>query len=73
MKFPHPKNPSSNILFLKMENFENVFNKNEKTKILVYSQNIEGWNKELTNMKEAISNKKHPIDIASFDVMSIYT
>ncbi len=67
MKFPHPKNLEQYFIF-KDKNFENVFNENEKFKILIYSQNIEGWNKELTNMKEAISNKSHPIDIASFEL-----
>ena len=64
MKFPHPKNSRQYFIF-KDKNFVNVFNENEKYKVLVYSENFDGWNDNLTKMKEAIEINNHPIDTSS--------
>ena len=67
MKFPHPKNKQQYFIY-KDGKFENVFDKDEKTEVLVYSQNFDGWNNDLTNMKSSMSSTKHPIDRASIYV-----
>ena len=64
MKFPHPKNQQQYFIF-KDGKFENVFNKNEISKLLVYSQNFDGWNNDLTKIKTSMFSTNHPIDKAS--------
>ena len=67
MKFPHPKNHDQYFIF-KDGYFENFFKKEEKYKVLVYSENFDGWNDDLTNIKDLEISKNHPIDVASIEM-----
>ena len=62
--FPHPKNRNENFIF-KNGNFENPKNKNEKTRVLEFSENQDGWTEKLTEMADLHIDANHPIDFAS--------
>ena len=62
--FPHPENSNENFIF-KNQNFENQTNKDEKRKVLEFSENQEGWTDELTEMAHLHIDANHPIDFAS--------
>ncbi len=62
--FPHPKKSNENFIF-KNGNFENQKNRNEKVKVLEFSENQDGWTDELTEMADLHIDANHPIDFAS--------
>ena len=62
--FPHPKYENEDFIF-KNENFHNTKNKDEKHKVLEFSENEEGWSNELTEMTNLHIDVNHPIDVAS--------
>jgi SAM-dependent methyltransferase len=62
--FPHPENSNENFIF-KNRNFENQTNKDEKRKVLEFSENQEGWTDELTEIAHLHIDANHPIDFAS--------
>ena len=62
--FPHPENDNENFVF-KNGNFENISNRDEKRKILEFSENKDGWTDELTEMANLHIDANHPIDFAS--------
>ena len=63
-KFPHPKNKQEQFIFLDGK-FQNIFNNVESFKVLEYSDNLDGWTEEHTEMSEHEIGSKHPIDVSS--------
>ena len=63
-KFPHPKNKEKEFEFLN-ENFQNTSDISEKYKVLEYSDNLDGWSEDHTEMIDHEIGSKHPIDISS--------
>ena len=66
-EFPHPKNKNDSFIFTNGF-FQNTKNKDEKLKILEYSENLEGWSEEHTEVINDHIGNKHPIDVASRDM-----
>ena len=66
-EFPHPKNKDESLVFINGY-FQNTKNKEEKFKVLEYSENLEGWSEEHTEMISDHIGSQHPIDIASRDM-----
>ena len=66
-EFPHPKNKDESLVFINGY-FQNTKNKEEKLKVLEYSENLEGWSEEHTEMISDHIGSQHPIDIASRDM-----
>ena len=67
LRFPHPSKKDETFIF-KNEKFENQTNDKEKIKVLKYSENKDGWNEDLTKIKDHHISNKHPIDIASIEM-----
>ena len=66
-EFPHPKNKNESFFFINGY-FQNTKNEHEKFKVLEYSENLEGWSEEHTEMISDHIGNQHPIDIASRDM-----
>ena len=67
LEFPHPDDKNEVLIFIN-QNFQNKKNINEKFKILEYSQNLEGWTEDHSEMIDHQIGNEHPIDIASRDM-----
>ena len=67
MLFPHPHNKNK-VLKFEDGKFINQNNIKEQFEVLEYSKNLEGWNSDLTEIKNSHTNKNHPIDKSSVEL-----
>ena len=63
-KFPHPENKNEYFEFLEGK-FCNISRRSEKLKVLEYSDNLQGWSEDHTEMIDHEIGSSHPIDISS--------
>ena len=63
-KFPHPSKKNEHFEFLDGK-FCNISNSSEKIKVLEYSDNLEGWSEDHTEMIDHEIGSNHPIDVSS--------
>jgi len=62
--FPHPNKKNEKLKFVN-GNFQNIDDGSEKLKVLEYSDNLDGWSEDHTEMIDHKIGSNHPIDISS--------
>ena len=70
-KFPHPSKKNEHFEFLDGK-FCNISNSSEKIKVLEYSDNLEGWSEDHTEMIDHEIGSNHPIDVSSRNLCNFF-
>ncbi len=70
-KFPHPNDKNEQFEFLNGK-FYNLSDRYEKLKVLEYSDNLQGWSEDHTEMVDHEIGSNHPIDVSSRSLCKLF-